>query len=839
MREDWNNDTLDDILADVQRMTREREEAQEMAQAHPQALHWSMQDVDALLGMQDDLLAGISDYALPQTDTPPENAADGQTKVMPAITDAPVRAKNDTPPENAADGQTKVMPAITDAPVRAKNDTPPEYAADGQTKVMPAVTDAPVRAKNDTPPEYAADGQTKVMPAVTDAPVRAKTGESKPRATSAPAPKRPQPEVDGQIMLQGFATDEQAQPLDEEEAAQALNERRAEQVKDFKLYDFAQKYEPDLPSETDIFEPEPEPSAEPDDRSEEKEYRRFSDRMQIGRFLQENRRAAFFSVCGLLLIEIVLIIVSVIAGRLDGAERSVLYAANLILTAGATALSISSLLRGARDLIRLQPSCDSAALVTVAATLAHSVVALMLPGADGIPGMFGAAAVLLLLLNKGAKLFESLAILSNFKFCAFTAAEHLHTVRGVDTQEDLFEIAQNLAVDNPKLRYAGKTRFPADFLKNSDFRSAVDRLCKFILPAAFGAAVIAAVAGWLRTGFALSALTAFTGTVCIAMPAGAAFTVSIPVAILMQRLNRRGGMIVSPAAASANTGVTAVAMEATDLYDSEQCSIDCYQEFYSIRFDDMFLYAASLVIGVHGPLESAFMEIVGNTDILPPAKNIVCEERLGISAYIRGQSVLLGNRNLLTAHSVEAPAKSVEIPYLQEGKRILYLAVGNKVTTMFVVNYIENDALAKPLQVLHSNETGLVVYTADCNLTEEFLCEGFDLPQGSVKSMSSKAGEILRARCAEKTDSAPAQLMTGGRAESLLYTLADAAVIHNIQRVAAFVGILACGIGWLVTFVLMLLTEIHVVNWALATLYTLLWTAVSTALGVIQANKMQ
>ena len=289
MSEDWNSGTLDDILADVQRMTREREEAQAMEQTNLPPLHWSMDDVDVLLGL-DDPLAGISDYTSEADvfSVSEQNAAESALLL-------PEEAPDET--DDEADGQTKVMPAVQ---------APQDDAAEEQTKIMPAV-----QAQDD-----AADGQTKIMPAV-QAQAEAPEQDGKTRVLSPSrllhkkqkAPKEePRPEVDGQIMLQGFETEEPAQELDEEIAALELHSRRAEQVKDFKLYDLAQKYDPDLPPKTDIFEPEPEPAAEETQAEpDEREYRRFGERMQIGRFLQENRRSAFFASCGLLLIEIALI----------------------------------------------------------------------------------------------------------------------------------------------------------------------------------------------------------------------------------------------------------------------------------------------------------------------------------------------------------------------------------------------------------------------------------------------------------------------------------------------------------------------------------------------------
>ena len=143
--------------------------------------------------------------------------------------------------------------------------------------------------------------------------------------------KKPDPEmVDGQMMLLGFDAEDAVEQVDEAQAEKELNERRKTQVKQFKLYDFAETYEPDLPPKTDVFEPEPEPSAELDD-ADENEYVRLSDRMRIGRMLQEDRRNTFLSVCVLCVSTIVLIVLSALAGKAAADSRPIFTAISLVL----------------------------------------------------------------------------------------------------------------------------------------------------------------------------------------------------------------------------------------------------------------------------------------------------------------------------------------------------------------------------------------------------------------------------------------------------------------------------------------------------------------------------
>ena len=895
MSAEWNDHMLDDILSDVERMTRERGEAE--ADADRPLHNWSLGEVDALLD-EDNALAGLAHYEI-EPEFPFETEL--EKRAQPEQADAPepelpepepITVETIEPeavePEAAAPETAEPEPQAPQTQPRGnaafgrlfshkrrKENRPQLVQAEDETPVIPVETEPEEPAETVEPtagtepaePIEAVEEQAMPEPIELAQPIEPdeaaaeaddKTREAKTRVLDKmievpkmprpkPQPKqKPDPEmVDGQMKLSGFDEEDDVEQVDEAEAEKELNERRKTQVKQFKLYDFAEKYEPDLPAKTDVFEPEPEPSAQTEDTdADENEYVRLSDRMRIGRILQEDRRNTFFSVCVVGVATVILIVLSILSDSAGQDTRPIFTAVSLVLTSLSAAVSITTLRKGGADILRLQPSCDSAALAAMSAALIQGVVSIILPAAVPASGTFCAAAVFSLLLCRIARLFETVATVGNFKFCAFAAADHLYAVRGFDRESDAFEIGKSLQVKHPKLRFSQQTRFPAQFRKYSDFRSVLDRICKILLPVGFAAALIMAVAGWFKAGDEVGvsgafagALFAFTGALCVVLPAGAAFTVSVPLGLLMQDLNRHGGMIASPEAARENAGVHGVAVDTTDLYDRQRTDVYCFQDYGTLHFDAMYLYAAALAIGAHSPAEGAFLHAVGNPDILPPVQSLIYEERLGVSATINRQKVLLGSRNLLASHSIDPPPKSGEVPYIQQNKRVLYLAVDGKVAGMFVIDYVQKKALSVPMRILQDNDTNLLVYAPDCNVTEDFISASFRLRKGGVRLLDPAAGDLLRERLAEQTEHMPATALHNGSTESLLRTLADAAVMQNIQRVAAFIGVIGCAIGWLVSFILLLVKGAGAMNWIFATVYPAVWMVLSSALGVWQARK--
>lgn len=808
MSEKWSRESLDALMSELDRMEKERGGSKKARPSFEYAQQ-TLREADAVLGLDSDPLLDFSELS--------------------QISAAPSRKEEDVIVRETRYGQEKFE---TSEPQDLFSHT--VLADEAQLpSFMPQIR---IERKGEPQPEE----QQEPQPSAPDKPGE-KTkvfGAAVPRVKqSARMPE--QDGLDGQMAFPGYEQEAPAEKIDEKQAEQELQERRSHTVRDFKLLAIAEKYEPDLPPAQDIFdEPEPGAPKKADERAAYNgpEYTRLSERKDVARRLDKERRASVLQTGILTAMEIVMVVLSILAGRAQAESRAVLYALCLVALSVCVAFSLNEIVTGLRELVRLRPSCKSAAAIVSIAALAQAVTAFILPGSAGIPCTFCAAAGLALWFGKAGKLLESYSIMGNFKLCAYTAAEHLHTIRPFREKKDSFEVGKNLKTGEPRICYTEKTRFPADFLRNSDYRTAADRLCKYMIPAAFGAALIAALAGWIRTKTGLSALSAFTGALCVSMPAGAAFAALVPVVLTMFHVNRYGGMVVSPEAASVAAATQALALDVLDLYKGKECDLG-FEDYHTIRRDEMLMYAATMAFSAGSPISGALRETFPDAEFLPEVKSLIYEERLGLSGYVHGQSVLLGNRNLLINHSVEAPPKSVELRHLNAGKRVLFLAVGNKVAAMFIVSYKPDARLKTPLKVLENNGVQALVYAPDSNLHEDYIAAGFGLTKGEVVLMSPAGGSILRERSAQESENAPAGLMHNGTPEAMLRTMAGALTIHNIQRIGAFAAIISCGIGWLISFILMLIQGIGAVSWSFACLYTLIWTVICAVLGIIQMVK--
>jgi len=675
----------------------------------------------------------------------------------------------------------------------------------------------------------------------------------------APADEQTPEIVDGQIVLKGFHEEQKHEVVNEEDVESELREKRLDAARRFKLYDFAEKYEPDLPTQIDLDEPKEIPGdhAYAEERggedgadgggADEKsgapkrtrsdgnaaEYHSQRDRTAIGRLLQKDRRNSLFTLAGLVLAEIALIVLTVMA-RGSAGNFDMLYGGSLILTATAMSLCISTVLSGFKALFRLKFNCDSALALMFTVTLIHTTVAFLDPKADGIASVYCAAAVFSLLLNQTSRFFAKSSAVRNFKFCAYTYADSLYAIQGFDKKNDSFEIGRNLLLGDPELCYSSRVKFPSGFMRNSAGLTEADRRCMLILPAALALSLAAALAGWLKAETGLGALTAFTGAICVTMPAGAALSITLPMFLASRRLTNGGGMIVSPEAAAAYGKINGIVIDSADLYDETHCDMVGFKDFKAVRIDDVFIYAASMIISSGGPLSSAFERIVGSIDILPPAKSLKFEEKLGLSAWIHGQKVLLGNRNLLINHSIEAPPKSAEARYTAQGRRVLYMAIDNKLTAMFVVEYAERQELEPYLKAIEASGISVLVSAMDSNLTEDFISEGFGLTSGCVKIISPAAAGLFRENRQKVRRAAECAAMHDGRVESLLHCVAAASALNGTAKIAALCEIIGSAVGLLMLIALLLAKGVAGIGALPVMGFAALWAVVGLLPGILR-----
>ncbi|MBQ2775260.1 MAG: hypothetical protein IJF40_05175 [Clostridia bacterium] len=630
------------------------------------------------------------------------------------------------------------------------------------------------------------------------------------RIMGTPAFTNPQPPVqeeqDEQLVFSGFNDEEEeSQTISEEDLAAELARKRAEKKKKFVLiskFDEDEEVpESDIAgfsdAETDIMKDEAK-----DETRQIFEYDKPEHRGKIFSVLKNSLEQAKTAVIGLCIIDAVALVLMLVPGLFElialdapafAAGGFGLAIANIVILFAGSYLALPALISGFKALFSGNVNCETAGALAVVLAFIHAVVMIFNKEPAGAATYFySAAAIFALLLNTEGRRNDMQRMLSNFEFCAFESNSSLYAIRAIENEKDAFEVGRGLKMGNPEILYSGKIAFPENFIANSRACSTAETCVKrnIIISAAISA-VLAILTGIL-TKDVFQAVSALTGTFCLTSPIAVLLSLAIPLYLENKKLNENGAMVASYDAAEKCSSAVAAAIDSSDLFDRAACEMHGMKDFKTVRIDDVLLYATAIVLKSGGPLSGVFNGIIGgSTEILPPVKDMIYEDRLGLSATIYGQRVLLGNRNLLVHHNIDVPLKSEEDKYKLSGRKVVYIAIDSQVAAMFVVKYVEDSSLTESLHELEDNGFNLVVRTDDPNVTDELLAQKFSVASKSIKVTSSNGAQIFRSYRDSIMPSCQTGILHNGSALSYFKSIAASGRLANFSSRYAMFALVA------------------------------------------------
>ncbi len=677
-----------------------------------------------------------------------------------------------------------------------------------------------------------AEGDLEAMPTVVAAEDVDKHTAEKTKIAETPIPESKKEEktddVEGQIVLTGFVDiPEEAIPdrAREGEVEESLWERRKKKAESFKLDEFEDDFSDefdaipdDLP---DIDEEEEKEKVEVDASTTVSltdtvgEYNTPDDRSSIHSKLTARISKMLGKVAVIGLIDVLLILAAVIPALAEvfSAETSIfssnsviLCVVNAVLIIAAAALDSERFFDSFTGLAKGRITGDTATALAVAVALVENTVSAV-TGASA--PVFGAVAVFGILLSKLTDFINARRILANFNVCAFNYDHNMYSVHTFENESEIFELGRGLLMGNAEMLYSSKVEFPSDFIKNSDKDSNNEKYTRYMV---IGSAVLSLVAGIIVgiahrntvmiSGF-MSGFSAFAGTFCLTAPVFGRFIPSFITYITNRRLNSEGTMVVNMEAAEKAANANAVVLDSADIFDRKGCTMHGMKDFKSMRIDVVLLYAAAMVIKSGGPLKECFESVVdGRQDLLPPVRELVYEDKMGISARIYEQKVLLGNRNMLIHHNIKAPDKSVEEKYQHDGRKVIYLACNEQLAAIFVVSYKVDETMKNYLRQLEKNGIQILVRTNDVNVTEELISERFGISPDNFKILSSVAGRLFKRRKDTVSDTLPAEIIHDGEPRSMLRAVASACAMAAKNKLGTILQIAVMLVGLILSIII-------------------------------------
>ncbi len=668
-------------------------------------------------------------------------------------------------------------------------------------------------------------------------------------------------DVEGQIVLTGFddGDDEIPEQDTDSDVEESLWEKRRQKAKNFKLINAI-----DLDSDFDgDFEVPPE-EIEKEEKARRKKERRMELEQESERFVAKeysspSERASIHTMLsekcrktgtGLLLIGIVELIAVVINIIPFLAEKlsietslfvtgsSALNVINAVLIIAAAAIDNVKFVDGITGVLKRRITGDTAVSLAIVVALLQCTLAAVIGEEGPVTAVFSVAVIFAVLIGKLTDKIDAERILGNFEVCSYKYEHNMYAVHPIENESEIFELGRGLMMGNAELLYSSKLSFPTDFIRNSESGSGEKKIVKILIPVAFAAAAIVAITAGITNQSVMSAFSAFAGTFCVCAPVFSSFIPAFILGITNKSLNSEGTMIVSLDAAEKTACANAVVMDSADIFDRSKCIMHGMKDFKNIRIDDVLLYAAAMVIKSGGPMRESFEQVVdGRQDLLPPVRELVYEDKLGIAARIHGQKVLLGNRNMLVHHNIDVPEKALEERYSHSGRKVIYLAVAGKIAALFVVSYAVDKNLTGYFKELESNGIQVLVRTNDVNVTEELISKSFGMPQENFKILSSVAGRLFKRRKEAVCDRLPSAIVHDGTAFSMLKSVAAACSVGSGVKLGTIIQIILSVLGFALCMALFCTGAGAVLNGITAALFIGAGLAISAGIMFLRKTK--
>ncbi len=538
------------------------------------------------------------------------------------------------------------------------------------------------------------------------------------------------------------------------------------------------------------------------------EYTTSNEKPQVFKELTDRRRRSVFGIIAMSAITVLYVAISVVLFIFDPAggtvSGSVLAPVSIICLLLTFVFGSSVTQPGLQGILKKNFGFDSAVTVAVLMCILSSLSAFFDLEGYGENYMLYTSAVLVCVIAACfARAGESSRAINALKTATMKRQNNLYTTQSIDDEAAADNIGRIFAGENPDLKYSCKTLFPAGFVHNSFAQNPADRYSRLFFPIALALSVVMGIiAGIIEKNVAV-AFSAITVSMLLSFPLSVFYTLNTTLSSLNKKLGKKNACITGYTSVRNIEKTNALVVASTDLFDVGKCNFHGMKDYGTVRVDDIILYAAAMLTNARGPLAHVFDKaIIGDKeDLLPEVEDLCYEERLGLSGWIRGEKVLIGNRNLLVNHNMEAPPKGPEIGCIKEGKRVLYIAIGGQVAAMLVVEYAKNDGIKKYLGSLDRHGITIVVTTNDCNIDEEFLSLQFNMPRESFKVVGDFEGGLLDGCIHGVKSSAPAKLIHDETSESFFETFTCAVAYSSsikitlaIQTVIMLLGIITSAV---------------------------------------------
>lgn len=588
-----------------------------------------------------------------------------------------------------------------------------------------------------------------------------------------------------QMLLEGFADEE------EEQSAELGQEETLRRIRQEKIQDFSQRREQHEREIAEAQKVEVEPADETDPTEQVENVEPAGDNAPVQetietmsltavrqRLQQQVHRSGITLMLSVFLEAILFLIAAVSAVSPAIAMDPVAYlVVHLVLFIALVIANGTQLRAGMTALFKQHRLItDGAIALSSLLTVVHTV--LLTLNTNGVvdgsaPVLTGIAGFGLLLVQISHRLELNRTVRD---FGIFSSKSEKLVVKRITDDAVAEEIGRPaVPIGVPRVAYFRRTETTESYVDKLGYDPAAGFL-SWYLPVTLAVSVIVSVAYLLISGLTswIFAVTLLCGMLAVSAPMLMMLSLYTTLFAAGKKVREQLTAIADYRAVENYGASHAVALDAMELFPENSVLLHGIKTFSGTRVDEAILDAASVSIRAGGPLSHVFRRMILNkVDMLHEVDTLVYEQDMGLSGWISGRRILIGNRKLLDNHGIDIPSKDYEERYAKNGRQLVYLSIAGELSAMFVVSYTADPTVQRVLKSLTEQRITLLIRTCDQNVTESLITSVFDLNRYYVELLNAPAGRSFETLVSGVSQAEPDEIVSTGGALGMLMALAQ------------------------------------------------------------------
>ncbi len=362
----------------------------------------------------------------------------------------------------------------------------------------------------------------------------------------------------------------------------------------------------------------------------------------------------------------------------------------------------------------------------------------------------------------------------------------------------VYELTSKMEITEPIISTGHSTNFLSKFVHFTQSETPADKNMRFLAPVVFfGGLMISGLIILIGENVGLvDAFQALCMTLALATPMTSVLCAALPINMANSALRKSNSFISSYDAVESISDTNLVYLDSAELFTSETIHLYVLRTLGDFKIDDCIIDAASITHEAQIPLSNVFLNMVlGDKKLLKKVDSLIYEDDMGLSAWVDGKRVLLGNRELLKTHGIEPPTREFEAKFKVDGREIVYLVNSGDLAAFFVVGYNANEDVFDMVQQLSDNKVGLLIRNCDSNLSVKKLSYIFDIDPEDIALVP----KTLQNQCdkyTQNTMTSQAKAVYSGGTANFVKTLLASIKVKTAVSLAAMLQIGSIILGY-------------------------------------------